>query len=199
MLRIAAAKAIRPAFTNLFSQTIYRSLNRTTASATYQSVRWNSKVADTSADSAKTTKKVLTPQEAAKKAALEKRDDLQRDWDAKVLSYEEFLPKTQNPSANAYIIDVREPDEVIQGMIPGAVNLPLSVMSGALHLPHQEFKDKFGFEKPRKNQEVVFYCRSGMRSSTAADVAKRNGWDTNKILNYKGSWLEWTAKQNEKQ
>lgn len=77
---------------------------------------------------------------------------------------------------NTYIIDVREPDEVIQGMIPSAVNIPLSVLGAALHTPRDEFLEKFGFEKPRWEQEVIFYCRSGMRSTTASDVAKRNGY-----------------------
>jgi len=77
---------------------------------------------------------------------------------------------------NTYIIDVREPDEVIQGMIPSAVNIPLSVLGAALHTPRVEFLEKFGFEKPRWEQEVIFYCRSGMRSTTASDVAKRNGY-----------------------
>ncbi|KAF8895049.1 Rhodanese-like protein [Gymnopilus junonius] len=138
-----------------------------------------------------------TPEQIAKKAAQEALDDLQRDWDAKlIISYENFLPKTQNPSPDSYIIDVREPDEVVQGMIPSAVNLPLSVLGGALHTNPKEFLEKYGFEKPRQDQEVIFYCRSGKRSSTATDVAKRNGY-TN-IHNYTGSWLEWTAKQNEK-
>ena len=44
------------------------------------------------------TKPLKTLEQLAKKDALEKQDDLQRDWDAKVLPYEEFLPKTQNPS-----------------------------------------------------------------------------------------------------
>jgi rhodanese-related sulfurtransferase len=81
---------------------------------------------------------------------------------------------------DSYIIDVREKEEVMQGMIPGAVNLPLSVLSNALHLPRHSFFEKFGFEKPKVDQEVVFYCRSGVRSATAADVAKRNGYDTKK-------------------
>jgi rhodanese-related sulfurtransferase len=71
---------------------------------------------------------------------------------------------------------VREPDEVIQGMIPSAVNIPLSVLGAALHTARAEFLEKFGFEKPRWEQEVIFYCRSGMRSTTASDVAKRNGY-----------------------
>ncbi|KAF9014939.1 endoplasmic reticulum protein [Cyathus striatus] len=139
-------------------------------------------------------KKVRTPEEQAKKAALERQDDLQRDWDARKLKYEELIPKTENPTANTYLIDVREPDEVIQGMIPSAVNLPLSVLANSLHLNPEAFKAKHGFDKPKKDQEIIFYCRSGKRSATASDVAKRNGF-TN-IFNYEGSWLEWTEKQN---
>jgi rhodanese-related sulfurtransferase len=128
---------------------------------------------------------------AARKAAQERSDDLQRDWDAKVITYEELLPKTQSPSAvrisepawailmrtqDSYLIDVREPDEVIQGMIPSAVNLPLSVLSTSLQLQPETFKAQYGFEKPKKTQEVTFYCRSGKRSTTASDAAKRNGY-----------------------
>jgi thiosulfate:glutathione sulfurtransferase len=74
------------------------------------------------------------------------------------------------------LIDVREPDEVLQGMIPSAVNLPLSNLSGALHMDGDKFKEKHGFQKPGFDQEVVFYCRSGVRSATASDVARRNGY-----------------------
>ena len=74
------------------------------------------------------------------------------------------------------MIDVREPNEVLQGMIPSAVNLPLSDLSGALRMDGDKFKEKYGFKRPEFEQEVVFYCRSGMRSSTASDVARRNGY-----------------------
>ncbi|KAI8995320.1 Rhodanese-like protein [Trametes punicea] len=131
-----------------------------------------------------------------RKKALEARDNLQRDWDARVITYEELKPKTLQPSPDKYLIDVREPDEVLQGSIPSAVNLPLSVLSNALHLSPAEFKEKFGFEKPRPDQEVTFYCRSGKRSTTAADVAKRNGYAN--VFNYKGSWLEWIEREGKK-
>ncbi|KAJ7492852.1 endoplasmic reticulum protein [Mycena latifolia] len=132
-----------------------------------------------------------TPEEFLKDARKLSRD-LQRDWDAKVVSYEELLPKTQSPSPDSYLIDVREREEVLQGMIPSAVNLPLSTLSNSLHLLPDAFRAQHGFEKPKKSQEVMFYCRSGVRSTSACDVAKRNGY-TN-ILNYKGSWLEWVEK-----
>ncbi|TFK76869.1 hypothetical protein BDN72DRAFT_830038 [Pluteus cervinus] len=38
-------------------------------------------------------------QQAAIKAALEKNDNLQRDWDAKVLTYLELKPRTESPTA----------------------------------------------------------------------------------------------------
>ncbi|KAL7285685.1 hypothetical protein ACG7TL_000790 [Trametes sanguinea] len=136
----------------------------------------------------------LSPEE--RKQRQQARADQQRDWDAKEITYEELKPKTLQPSPDKYLIDVREPDEVVQGSIPSAVNLPLSVLSSALQLPPAEFKEKFGFEKPRPTQEVTFYCRSGKRSTTAADVAKRNGY-TN-VLNYKGSWLEWVEREGKK-
>lgn len=50
--------------------------------------------ADTQAAAEEQTKKELDP----RKAWLEKQDDMQRDWDAKVLTYEELKPRTQQPS-----------------------------------------------------------------------------------------------------
>jgi len=135
-----------------------------------------------------------TTKTPAFKAAQELNDDLQRDWDAKVLTYEELKPKTSSPTPDTYLVDVREPDEVIQGMIPSAVNLPLSTLANSLYLHHSAFKEKHGFDKPQRDQELIFYCRSGKRSASASDIAKRNGY-TN-ILNYKGSWLDWVEREN---
>lgn len=39
-----------------------------------------------------------SPQNQSLKAALEKNDDLQRDWDARNITYEELKPKTENPT-----------------------------------------------------------------------------------------------------
>ncbi|PFH50747.1 hypothetical protein AMATHDRAFT_3710 [Amanita thiersii Skay4041] len=133
---------------------------------------------------------------AALKAARERNDELQKDWNAEIISYNQVKRISRAPTPDTYLIDVREPDEVIQGMIPSAVNLPLSVLADSLYLHHDAFKAKHGFEKPQRDQRVIFYCRSGVRSSTACDVAKRNGYT--KILNYKGSWLEWVENGSKK-
>lgn len=112
------------------------------------------------------------------------------------------------------MIDVREPDEVIQGSIPSSVNIPLSILPGSLHMAPEPFEKKFGFKKPGRDQEIIFYCRSGVRAATAGDIAKRNGYERLvcqaltprdpltlnyvRLYNYKGSWLEWVQKEGHK-
>ncbi|KAH7921260.1 Rhodanese-like protein [Leucogyrophana mollusca] len=137
-----------------------------------------------------------TKADEALKAARKLKDKLQKDWQGPVLTYEQIKPRTLSPSADAYLIDVREPDEVMQGSIPSAVNLPLSVLANSLHLTPQAFRQQHGFEKPKKAQEIVFYCRSGKRSASACDVARRNGFEN--ILNYEGSWLDWVQREGGK-
>ncbi|KIK71266.1 hypothetical protein GYMLUDRAFT_33408 [Collybiopsis luxurians FD-317 M1] len=134
---------------------------------------------------------------ASRTSPKEKEFNPVRDWDAKIIKYEQLKPKTESPTPNSWLIDVREPDEVMQGMIPSAVNIPLTVLPESLHASPETFREKFGFEQPGRDQEVTFYCRSGVRSTSACDIAKRNGY-TN-ILNYKGSWLDWSEKESKPQ
>ena len=76
-----------------------------------------------------------------------------------------------------FFLDVREPEEVAQGMIPSAVNVPLTRIGSALVMEPLDFKNTYGFEKPKRTDEVTFYCRSGKRSASASDIAKRNGYE----------------------
>lgn len=60
-------------------------------------LRWNSSQ-PVSSNGSLPQKPAKTPEMLKKKAALEREDDRQRDWDARVISYVELLPKTQSPS-----------------------------------------------------------------------------------------------------
>jgi len=51
-----------------------------------------------SSEAPPSTKKPKTPEELQKKAALERHDDLQRDWDAKIITYEDLVPITESPT-----------------------------------------------------------------------------------------------------
>lgn len=64
------------------------------------------------------------------------------------------------------ILDVRRPDEFALGHIPGALNLPLNRIY-TLDLP--SFMDD-------KNALYLIYCRSGVRSVTAADLLAADGY-----------------------
>lgn len=86
-------------------------------------------------------------------------------------------------------IDVREPSEYEAGFIPGAINIPVKSQPDAMFLDEAEFEDRFGFSKPSMDQELVFYCKAGVRSSAAANLARQNGYEN--IAEYKGSWMDW--------
>ena len=52
----------------------------------------------------------------------------------------------------------------------------------------QQVIDKFGID-PTKDQ--IFYCQSGVRTTTNIFALYLMGWDTALLHNYDGSWLEW--------
>ncbi|KAG8758487.1 hypothetical protein FRC14_008112 [Serendipita sp. 396] len=145
---------------------------------TPSTIRWNSSGAN---------KPTETPQKQSKAP--------NPDWSAPVMTYEEIKARVRAPPPGTFVVDVRERDEVAQGAIPTAVNIPLSEFVEALRLPSPQFRDKYGFAKPARDSDIVFYCRSGKRSATAADSAKDNGF-TN-IKNYSGSWLDWVKRTQE--
>lgn len=44
----------------------------------------------------------------------------------------------------------------------------------------------------RHNGRHIFYCQSGVRTTTAILGLYRLGWDPEQLLNYDGSWREWS-------
>lgn len=74
------------------------------------------------------------------------------------------------------VVDVRNPDEVVRGMIPGATHIQLSM------LPLQ-------YEKLMHASNIVFYCHSGVRSAHAADFAVNKG--VKNVYNLTGGILAW--------
>ncbi|KAF2870729.1 Rhodanese-like domain-containing protein [Massariosphaeria phaeospora] len=106
-----------------------------------------------------------------------------------VYSFEDVLKIIENPSDSTLIIDVREPFEFAENAIPLSLNIPITSQPDALLLPPEEFQDRFGFMKPPTTHEVVFYCKAGVRSSAAAQLARQAGYE--KVREYRGSWIDW--------
>lgn len=75
------------------------------------------------------------------------------------------------------IIDVREPDEVAAGMIPGAKHIPLG-----------EVDNRVGDFS--KDQPYYMVCRSGARSGRATAFLKDQGIDA---INVEGGMLSWNG------
>jgi rhodanese-related sulfurtransferase len=81
------------------------------------------------------------------------------------------------------LVDVREPDEYAAGRIPGSILNPL-----------QKFDPKALPNVPGKR--VVLSCRSGKRSLTALDLARKAGREDIRA-HFPGGFLGW-AKAGEK-
>ena len=41
-------------------------------------------------------------------------------------------------------------------------------------------------------QRHIFYCQSGVRTTTAIFALYLMGWDPAHLINYPGSWIEWS-------
>ena len=89
--------------------------------------------------------------------------------------------------------DTREPSELQDtGRIPTALNIPITSQPDSFFISEEQFEDRFGFERPPKDKEVIFYCRAGVRSRAAAQLARQGGWE--RTGEYAGSWLDWAEK-----
>ncbi|KAI0888682.1 Rhodanese-like protein [Annulohypoxylon maeteangense] len=97
---------------------------------------------------------------------------------------------TPSAAPRVTLIDVREPDELHKtGRIPGALNIPMMTHPDSFHISADDFRDRFGFERPGDDDQVVFYCKAGVRSRAAAEIAMKAGWKN--VGEYPGSWLDW--------
>jgi len=85
--------------------------------------------------------------------------------------------------ADGQLIDVRQPDELqATGIVPGAVNIPLSEIPDRL--------DEIDPERP-----VALVCRSGGRSGSAGQFLALNGFGP--VINLAGGMLEYAGPVDE--
>jgi rhodanese-related sulfurtransferase len=81
-------------------------------------------------------------------------------------------------SADAHLLDVREPEEWDAGHAPGSQHIPLSELRARCA------------EVPA-DREVVVVCQVGIRSARAAEFLLSNGWE--KVYNLRGGLMDWVA------
>ncbi|XP_022825273.1 putative thiosulfate sulfurtransferase, mitochondrial isoform X2 [Spodoptera litura] len=110
----------------------------------------------------------------------------------RVVSYDDMLKIIYQPEK--MIIDVREPEEIQStGQIPSSINIPLKSVHEALDcMSEEDFRCQYCREKPALSDELIFYCKTGRRSTIALNQALKLGYVNSK--NYLGSWTEWSQK-----
>jgi rhodanese-related sulfurtransferase len=89
----------------------------------------------------------------------------------------ELSPERVAALDGAQLIDVREGYEHEAGHIPGSRNIEVTELTAAA-------------ESLDKTKPVVFYCRSGDRSSMPAEAYKASGWDAYSIEGGLTAWVE---------
>lgn len=100
------------------------------------------------------------------------------------LSQEEWAEQLKKDD-NALILDVRTPEEVEEGYIPGAVNIDIYL--------GQEFLDEL--EKLDKSKNFYVYCRSGNRSGQACAILNSIG--VQNAYNLIGGIMDWEGEIEE--
>jgi len=95
----------------------------------------------------------------------------------KTITPEEVKTKLENEET-LYLIDVREDEEVAEGMIPEAVHIRMGDIPEHL-------------EQLDKDIEYIIICRSGNRSGKVCKYLMFQGYE--KVLNMSGGMLKWTG------
>ncbi len=91
---------------------------------------------------------------------------------------------TETDMSRLQIVDVRETEELKQGIIPGSINIPLGQLRSQLKVLD-----------PKK--ETITYCSAGLRSYLASRILIHNGF--NKVRNLNGGYYIYQTMQSEKQ
>src|ERR687891_309239 len=93
-------------------------------------------------------------------------------------SAEEVFARLEGPGKPS-LLDVREDDEVANGMVPGA-----------RHLGRAHFESRVEDVLPDKDAEVVVYCQSGVRSAFAAKTLHDLGY--RRVSHMPGGFSRWS-------
>ncbi len=78
----------------------------------------------------------------------------------KHLTPDELHPLLSDPSL--LLVDIRNDHELVSGILPGALHVPLGNLTAV-------------FDQFLQDKKIVFYCRSGVRSIAAGEFALAQG------------------------
>lgn len=85
------------------------------------------------------------------------------------------VPDAQKRYTQDQILDVREGFEVAEGMIPGALHIPMSQLGSRLG-------------DLDKDRPIIVVCRSGNRSAAVADALNQAGYTADTMAGGMTAW-----------
>jgi rhodanese-related sulfurtransferase len=88
------------------------------------------------------------------------------------ISGDEFMNIVKTHPADKVILDVRNKDEAAEGILEGAVQIPLDALQGRLN------------ELP-KDKEIILHCRTGLRAEMGYHILRNAGGYKARFLNDK--------------
>ena len=110
------------------------------------------------------------------------KEKLQTDTEVKEITYKKISAEEAKEiidnSSDYILLDVREENEFAEGHIEGAILIP-----------YGEISDRAEEELPDKEKTILVYCRSGRRSSIAAEQLVELGYTD--VQDF-GGIIDWT-------
>ncbi|CAI2190714.1 18633_t:CDS:2, partial [Funneliformis geosporum] len=94
------------------------------------------------------------------------------------------IPSSQPP----IIIDIREKDEQLRGIIPSAIPLPRGVLERDVERKVISVEEVNDLENGR---DIVVYCAGGLRSVMAAESLLRLGYKKENVKSLAGGYDDW--------
>lgn len=85
--------------------------------------------------------------------------------------------------STVFLLDVRTPEEY---------NNELGHVEGTMLIPVQELEQRLNELEPYKGKTIIAICRSGYRSSKAADLLIRHGFTA---MNMEGGMIKWNEER----
>lgn len=94
---------------------------------------------------------------------------------------------------NLIVVDVRDPHEWAIATIEDTLQIPkgdIQAAKNAILAGRKLWEESILAQIPR-DQDVIFYCRTGKRSADAIQMLSEIGYDRNRLLNVEGGILAW--------
>jgi len=92
-------------------------------------------------------------------------------------SIAQLTPAQVAAEPSAFVLDVREPDEVATGAIAGSTNIPLGELAAR--------QDELDTAAP-----VITVCQSGRRSQKAAEALSAAGYEVSNLDGGMNAWIQ---------